>query len=233
MPRSSHRSESAPGAPERPARCLVTGFEPFDGDAVNPSWSIAQALQGLVVLDGRAVEVHAVQLPCVFAQAGPALRAALRRHRPQLVLALGQAGRPQISLERVAINVNDARIADNAGARPIDAPVRAGAPAAYFSSLPIKAMWAALQQHGLPVEVSQTAGTFVCNHLFFELMHQLRRRPGTRGGFVHVPMLPEQAAARGLPGGMPLAQQIEALRLALHTAWAVQVDAVIEAGRLD
>lgn len=209
---------------------LVTGFEPFDGDPLNPSWQIAQALHGEQLAGARVV---GVQLPCTFATSLPALRAALARHRPQLVLALGQAGRPVISLERVAINVIDARIADNAGRRPVDEPVRAGAPAAYFGSLPIKAMLAALQAAGIAAEVSQTAGTFVCNQVFFGLMHMLRRRPGVRGGFVHVPMLPEQAAARGLGAGMPLSCQIEGVRLALSVALRTGVDLPLAAGRTD
>ena len=208
---------------------LVTGFEPFDGDPLNPSWLVAQALHGRRVQGHR---VQAVQLPCTFAAAIPTLQAAMRQHRPALVLALGQAGRSAISLERVAINVDDARIPDNAGEQPIDEPVRRSGPAAYFSTLPIKAMAAALQRAGLPAEVSQTAGTFVCNHVFYGLMHSLRRHPGVRGGFVHVPMLPEQAAARGSTG-LALADQQRGVLLALKTALATQADRRIGAGRLD
>jgi pyroglutamyl-peptidase len=215
-------------SPRRPL--LVTGFEPFDGDPLNPSWLIAQALHGRRV---QGTRVQAVQLPCTFEAAIPTLQAAMRRYRPALVLALGQAGRQVISLERVAINVDDARIADNAGAQPIDEPVRRGAPAAYFSTLPIKAMLVALRRAGIAAEVSQTAGTFVCNHVFYGLMHTLRRRPGVRGGFVHVPMLPEQAAARGMPGGMPLDEMLRGVGLALKTALRTRHDLRIGAGRLD
>ena len=210
--------------------CLLTGFEPFDGDAVNPSWQIAQALHGQRL---QGMRVVAAQLPCTFEGAIGALRAALRRHRPQLVMALGQAGRSVISLERVAINVIDARIPDNAGAQPIDEPVQAGAPAAHFSTLPIKAMLAALREAGIPAEVSQTAGTFVCNQVFYGLMQALRRRPGVRGGFVHVPMLPAQAAARALGAGMALDQQVEGVRLALATALATAQDLRLGGGRID
>ena len=210
--------------------CLLTGFEPFDGDAVNPSWQIAQALHGQRLHGTRVV---AEQLPCAFDGAIGTLRAALRRHRPRLVMALGQAGRSVISLERVAINVIDARIPDNAGAQPIDEPVQAGAPAAHFSTLPIKAMLAALREAGIAAEVSQTAGTFVCNQVFYGLMQALRRRPGVRGGFVHVPLLPEQAAARGLGAGMALDQQIAGVRLALATALATAQDLRLGGGRLD
>lgn len=216
--------------PEPFPTTLVTGFEPFDGDALNPSWLIAQALQGRRV---RGTRVQAVQLPCTFAGALPALQHALRVYRPVLVLALGQAGRTAISLERVAINVNDARIPDNAGVQPIDEAVRRGAPAAYFSTLPIKAMAAALQAAGIAAEVSQTAGTFVCNHVFYGLMHALRRRPGVRGGFVHVPMLPEQAVSRGNGPGMPLDVMTTGVHLALKTALAVRRDRRLVGGALD
>ena len=211
-------------------RCLVTGFEPFDGDALNPSWLIAQSLHGL---DLGGVRVQAEQLPCAFDQAGPALQAALRRHRPRLVLALGQAARGAIGMERVALNVIDARIADNAGLQPIDVPVLAAAPPAYFSTLPLKAMTAALKAEGLAAEVSNSAGTFVCNQVFFLLMHALRRRAGVRGGFVHVPMLPEQAAARGLGAGMPLHVMQHGARLALQAALQHASDLRLEGGRLD
>jgi pyroglutamyl-peptidase len=209
---------------------LVTGFEAFDGDPLNPSWLIAQALHGRRV---HGTRVQAVQLPCAFGTALPTLHEALRRYRPTLVLALGQAGRSVISIERVALNIDDARIPDNAGLQPVDQPVHAGAPAAYFSSLPIKAMAVALRQAGIAAEVSQTAGTFVCNHVFFGLMHALRRRPGVRGGFVHVPMLPEQAAARGRQDGMPLPTQVDGVRLALKTALATRRDLQLAAGALD
>ena len=215
-------------------RILLTGFEPFGGDTVNPSWQVAQAWHGCSVDNAQ---VHAVQLPCVFGQAVQALQIALQRTRPQLVLALGQAGgRCDFSIERVAINVDDARIPDNAGASPVDVPVVPGAPAAYFSTLPIKAMVAALRQAGLPASVSQTAGTFVCNHVFFGLMHALARsrRRGTagpaRGGFMHLPLLPAQAAGQAgqfsltsVPS-LPLATLVDGVGLALRTAWAVQHD---------
>jgi pyroglutamyl-peptidase len=172
-------------------RILVTGFEPFDGQSINPSWAVASALHGAAI---AGAQVTAVQLPCVFAQALPALQQALAQHRPDIVLALGQAeGRCDFSVERVAINVQDARIPDNAGAQPIDVPVIAGGPAAYFSTLPIKALVAGLKAAGFPASVSQTAGTFVCNQVFYALQHTLAGL-GVHSGFVHLPLLPEQAA---------------------------------------
>ncbi|MBU6260025.1 MAG: pyroglutamyl-peptidase I [Burkholderiales bacterium] len=194
-------------------RILVSGFEPFGGDRVNPSWLVAQALQGRSIGGARVV---AMRLPCVFGAAVEAIDAAQRLYRPRIVLALGlAAGRAELCCERVAINVDDARIADNAGRRRIDEPVVAGGPAAYFSTLPIKAMVAAMADAGLPAAVSQTAGTFVCNHVFYALMHGLRRRRAVRGGFMHVPLLPAQAAGRP---ALALERQIEGVALALRAA---------------
>ena len=215
-------------AAKRP-KVLVTGFDAFGGDAINPSWLAAKALHGRVVLGHTVV---AAQLPTVFDASLQALRALLKQHHPALVICVGQAGgRSALSLERVAINVNDARIADNAGAQPVDTPVVPGAPAAYFSTLPVKAMLLALQRKGIPVEVSQTAGTFVCNHVFYGLMHLLATQRGfkhSRGGFIHVPWLPEQ----GTPS-MALADIARGLQWAVRTALATRTDAVVGAGSLD
>lgn len=212
---------------------LVTGFEPFGGETDNPSWRIAEALHGRR-LGGHAVT--ALRLPCVFGDALAVLDAALERHAPVLVLCLGQAGgRAEVSVERVAINVDDARIPDNAGASPVDEPVVAGAPAAYFSTLPVKAIVAALREAGCPAAVSQTAGTFVCNHVFFGLMHRLATRPalrGTRGGFVHVPLLPAQAARHPGQPSLPLALLVEATALAVETALAVKTDLRVAGGQV-
>lgn len=207
---------------------LLTGFDPFGGDAVNPSWLAVQALQGTSVAGHRIV---AAQLPTVFGECLQALRALLRQHRPTLVLCTGQAGgRRAISLERVAINVNDARIRDNAGAQPVDTPVVEGGPAAYFTGLPIKAMLRALLAAGIDAEVSQTAGTFVCNHTFYGLMHELAAPEwrGVRGGFVHVPWLPEQ----GQPS-MPVSRITEGLRLCVEAGLTVQHDIAQQAGALN
>jgi len=203
-------------SPRQP-QVLLTGFAPFAGASINPSWQAVLALHGRQVAGHRVVTA---QLPTVFGEALQVLEGLLQRHQPALVIAVGQAGgRAALSLERVAINVDDAPIADNAGARPVDRPVVPGAPAAYFSGLPIKAMLTALQQAGLPAEVSQTAGTFVCNHVFFGLMHALASTPAlrhTRGGFIHVPWLPEQGAPH-----MALDDMVRGLRIAVRCALTV------------
>lgn len=210
---------------------LLTGFEPFGGEATNPSWT---AVRGAAdVLRAEGLEVAAVELPCVFGAALTALDEALAEHRPALVVCAGQAGgRPGISLERVAINCDDARIPDNAGNAPVDEPVLPEAPAAYFGTLPIKAALQELRRRGIPSEVSQTAGTYVCNHVFFGLMHALRRTPDVRGGFIHVPYGPDQVPpGSGLPS-MPLEQMTEALAAVVRTALATTTDLKLAAGAI-
>jgi pyroglutamyl-peptidase len=199
---------------------LLTGFEPFAGDVINPSWEVARALQGQVI-GGATVQARCV--PTTFAGAPAALEKALAVARPDLVIALGLAsGRAEISIERVAVNLIDARIPDNAGERLQDVPVRADGPAAYFSTLPIKAMRQALRAAGHPAGLSLSAGAFVCNQVFYELQHRLAGR-GVRSGFIHVPALPEQAArAQPVVPSMGVAAQIDAIRLAI--AVALQAD---------
>lgn len=213
-------------------RILLTGFEPFGGESVNPSWEIARAL------DGWHCEGHVVRaalLPCAFGDALAALDAALDAHAPDIVLCLGQAGgRPEISIERVAVNVDDARIPDNRGRQPVDAPVVPDGPAAYFSTLPIKAIARDVREAGVAAAVSNTAGTFVCNHVFYALMHRVATRPGlarARAGFVHVPYTPEQVAGRMDVPSMSLDAQVAGIRQALRTAVRVRDDVRENAGR--
>jgi len=206
---------------------LITGFEPFEQDPVNASWEAARRLDSLR-LDGPdgPVQVVARQLPCVFGTANQALYAAIESCDPLLVICAGYAGvREEISVERVAINLDDARIADNASQQPIDTPVIAGAPAAYFSTLPIKAIVHRLRDAGIAAGVSQSAGTFVCNHVFYGLQHYLATRlPNVRGGFIHVPYWDQQQARRTGQLAMPLEQMIEGLRLAIWTSLTVETD---------
>lgn len=206
---------------------LVTGFEPFGGERRNPSQDIAAALHGQVIAE-RAV-VGAV-LPCRFRGSISELKRHINRHRPELVIALGQAGgRPDITPERIAVNLDDARIPDNSGAQPIDRPIVKGGPAAYWSTLPIKAIARELLRHGIPASISATAGTYVCNHVFYGLMHTLRRRPGVRGGFIHVPFLPGQVK-RSEPS-VPLKIMIRAIELAIEVSVTTRRDVRIVAGQ--
>jgi pyroglutamyl-peptidase len=210
---------------------LLTGFEPFDGAAINPAWEAVRLLDGW---EGEGFRVVSRQLPCVFGRAAEALCAFVDEVRPDVAIAVGQAGgRPEISVERIAINVDDARIVDNAGQQPVDVPIVADGPAAYFTTLPIKAMVAAMRAQGLNAGVSQTAGTFVCNHVFYALMHHVRGQglsQPVKAGFIHVPCLPEQAEAYPEPTpSMALEDIVVGLRIAVEVALAVDVD-VAQAG---
>ncbi|MGH8123224.1 MAG: pyroglutamyl-peptidase I [Rudaea sp.] len=211
------------------ANVLVTGFAPFDGETINPSLEIARALDGEIIAGQRIV---GAEVPTEFARSLAALDALLAKHRPTLVLALGQAGgRSEISLERVAINLIDARIADNTGAQPVDVAVVENAPAAYFSTLPLKAMLRRLHDAGIPAALSHSAGTFVCNQVFYGLAHRLATQyPHARGGFVHVPYLPQQAARFANAPSMALETMIAAIRLGLQTALTTRGDVHFAAG---
>ncbi|KQV51195.1 pyroglutamyl-peptidase I [Duganella sp. Root336D2] len=207
---------------------LLTGFEPFNKEPINPAWETVRALDGW---GERGFRVVARQLPCVFGDANAAMAALIDELQPALVIAVGQAGgRVDLSVERVAINVDDAPIKDNAEQQLVDEPIVRGGPAAYFSTLPIKAIVAALRAAGLPASVSQTAGTFVCNHVFYGLMHAVSGRSGVKAGFIHTPYLPEQAARHPGAASMSLEQMTEGLRISIRTALAVERDAAIAAG---
>ncbi len=206
-------------------KVLLTGFEPFGGESINPSGEIVRLLHGTVIGGHR---VTGALLPCVFGAAISELKNQIRATKPALVICIGQAGgRAGITPERVAINVDDARIADNAGRRPVDRPVARGGPAAYWSTLPIKAIVQQLRHRGIPAVVSQTAGTFVCNHVFYGLMHELRGRKKIRGGFIHVPFLPEQT--KEMPS-LPLEAMIQGIKVAVETALRVKRDIRIAGG---
>lgn len=205
---------------------LLTGFAPFAGEAINPSWEAVRALHGESIAGHR---LRTLELPTEFDASLRALRKALREMKPRVAIAVGLAGgRKGLSLERVAINVDDARIPDNAGAQPVDVPIVARGPAAYFSTLPIKAALARLRDAGIEAHISQTAGTYVCNHVFYSLMHATRRT-SARAGFVHVPYLPEQARRHAAPG-LALDQMVEGLRIIAHTALCVREDARLSGG---
>jgi len=194
---------------------LLTAFEPFGGEVLNPSWEAVRRFEGQVI-DGARIEVR--QLPVVFATCGDVLQEALDALKPDLILSVGQAGgRSDITVERVAINVDDARIPDNAQQQPIDQPIVADGPAAYFATLPIKAIVAALKQTGVPASVSQTAGTFTCNHVMYRLLHWINTTQSTaRGGFLHIPYMPEQAVHHAGAPSMASATVIQALETTLR-----------------
>lgn len=178
-------------------KLLVTAFDPFGGESVNPAQLAVSRLPQRI----GSAEIVKLTVPTVFTEAARIAIEAIRRERPHAVLCIGQAGgRAAITPERVAINIMDARIADNAGNAPEDEPVEKGAPAAYFATLPIKRMVCAIRERGIPAEVSNSAGTFVCNSLMYAVLRELEQNhPGATGGFVHIPFLPEQAAGKPAP----------------------------------
>jgi pyroglutamyl-peptidase len=209
------------------AKVLVTGFAPFGGESVNPSW------QAVSLLGARRDDVAAVELPCEFEASLPVLRRAVEEHGPSLVVCTGQAGgRFEVTPERVAINLIDARIPDNAGAQPVDVLVVDGGPAAYFTTLPVKACVAAIRAAGVPASVSHTAGTYVCNQVFYGLMHLLATEfPGVRGGFVHVPFSPGQVAASGKAApSLGVDRIADALEVLVDTALKTTEDLAVSAG---
>ncbi len=194
---------------------LVTGFEPFGGASDNPSRRVVRALQAD---PPPGVQLRTAILPVSYAAASGALHAALALHKPDVLLATGLAGgRAEISVERVALNIDDARIPDNAGEQRTDQPVVPGGPAAYFASIPIKATVAAIRAAGVPAQVSQTAGTFLCNHIFYLASHiAATSHTGLAVGFLHLPWLPEQVASK--PGEPSMA--LTSLMTGLHAAIA-------------
>lgn len=207
---------------------LITGFEPFGGETVNPSWEVVKQLEGLNIDNCRVVTR---QLPCVFGSSLTVLNAAIDELEPCVVIAVGQAGgRVDVTVERVAINVDDARIPDNRGQQPVDVAIVPDGPAAWFSALPIKAMVAAMREKGIPASVSQTAGTFVCNHVMYGLLNKISAKPGVKGGFIHIPYLPEQAAAHAGAPSMAVQTVKDALEIAITVALRQASDIKVAGG---
>lgn len=178
-------------------KILLTAFDPFGGEKVNPALEAVKLVPNSVA----GADIIKLEVPTVFRASIDMVARAVEETGPDAVLMIGQAGgRPDMTPERVAINIDDARIPDNQGNQPIDAPIEATGAPAYFSTLPVKAMVEAMRQADLPASVSNTAGTFVCNHLMYGVLHLLATRyPKVRGGFMHVPFIPEQVARREMP----------------------------------
>lgn len=201
----------------RPGKCvLVTGFEPFGGERINPSWEIVRALPE--AMGGHRIEKLLV--PTEFGRSIRVATAAIDKLKPGLVLCIGQAGgRSCMSVERVAINVDDARAPDNAGKRPLDERIRRNGPDAHFCTLPVKAMVAAITKAGIPAEVSNSAGTFVCNHLIYGVLdHIAGKGLAMRAGFMHVPYVEAQVLDKPGTPAMALASMVEGTKAAIMAA---------------
>ena len=186
---------------------LVTGFDPFGGESTNASWEAVKRLPEKI----GNLQIHKLEIPTVFGEAAEKVLRTAELLRPQVILCVGQAaGRSSVTPERISINIRDARIPDNRGYVPADVPVVPGAPAAYFATVPVKNMVFAIQQKNIPASVSNSAGTFVCNDLFYTLLHHFDDT-STQVGFIHIPLLPEQ----GSPS-LPLGDTIAALTAAIE-----------------
>ena len=183
-------------------KVLVTGFEPFGGEKVNPA---LEAVKGLPA-EIHGAEVRCLEVPTVFHKSAHVLEEEMSHYQPDFVLCIGQAGgRSSLTPERVAINQDDARIPDNDGNQPLDLPIRPDGAPAYFSSLPIKAMVQAIKKEGLPASVSNTAGTFVCNHLMYQALYLVEKKfPHVKAGFMHIPYMMEQVVNRPTTPAMSL-----------------------------
>lgn len=208
-------------------KILVTGFDPFGGERINPALEAVRALPAEIA----GAEVVTLEVPTVFGRSIDVVTAAIDELRPDAVICVGQAGgRPDVTPERVAINVDDARIPDNDGNQPLDEPVVEGGPAAHFATLPVKAMVQAIREEGLASSLSNTAGTFVCNHLMYGVLDHIAARGGRiRAGFVHVPFIPEQVADPRVPS-LPLADVVRGLTAALTAVVSHGEDISLVAG---
>jgi len=204
-------------------KVLITGFDPFGGETINPAFEAVKRLPDEIA----GATVVKIEIPTVFGKDGEVLRAAIAEHRPDIVFCIGQAGgRAKISVEKVAINLIEARIPDNDGKQPLNAAIEEDGETAYFATLPVKAIVNQITAAGIPATVSYTAGTFVCNDIMYRLLYLAKTEfPSLIGGFIHVPYLPEQVVS--LPDGtasMPVELMTEALRIAIETTATVDED---------
>ena len=180
-------------------KLLITGFDPFGGASINPAYEAVKLLPDRI----GDCDVVKLEVPTVYVEDGEVLSKAIEEHQPDIVICVGQAGgRSGMTIEKVAVNLMDARIKDNKGQQPLDELICRDGENAYFAKLPVKAMVKAMKDRGIPARVSYTAGTFVCNDIMYRLLYLIDKKyPAMRGGFIHVPYLPEQVLE--LPDGMP------------------------------
>ena len=192
-------------------KIIVTGFDPFGGEKINPSIECVKALPEI-----EGVELFRVELPTVFKESAIRLNEVINDVKPDVVLCIGQAGgRPGITMERIAINVDDARIPDNISQQPIDEAIQLDGEAAYFTTLPIKRIVNAIRKAGIPAEVSNTAGTFVCNHIMYQALFTATKADKSfKAGFMHIPFIPEQKTDKP---SLPIEESTKALQIAIET----------------
>ena len=211
-------------------KLLLTAFTPFDGERINPALEAVKLVKDKI---GNLLIVK-LEVPTVFGKSIDTVREAIEREKPDFVLSIGQAGgRAEITPERVAINLNDARIPDNEGNQPIDEPIFPDGENAYFSTLPVKAMVEAIRKEGLPSSLSNSAGTYVCNHLMYGVLYYLDKRPSMKAGFIHVPYIPEQTKNKKEMPALELSEIVRGLEAAI-TAIAINgTDKMLAYGQND
>ena len=175
-------------------KILITGFEPFGGESVNPAYEAVKLLPDMA----GDIQIVKMEIPTVFGEAGKVVETGILQHQPDAVICVGQAGRrADIGVERVAINLVEASIPDNAGNQPMDVKVQEDGDTAYFATIPVKAMVKNIKDHGIPASISYTAGTYVCNSVMYDLLYSIDRKyPSIRGGFIHVPYATEQGVGK-------------------------------------
>lgn len=211
-------------------KVMVTGFDPFGGESINPAYEAVKLLPDQIA----GAEVVKVEVPTVFRKSIEILDLEMSKESPDLVLCIGQAGgRFDITVERVAINVDDARIPDNEGNQPIDEPIFGDGEPAYFSNLPIKAMVQNVRKNNLTASVSNTAGTFVCNHLMYGLLHLIHQKYNSvRGGFIHVPFIVEQVIDKRNMPSMSVESIAKGLEAMIEAAVLQTEDVKIAEGKI-
>ena len=192
-------------------KIIVTGFDPFGGEKINPSIECVKALPEI-----EGVELIRLELPTVFKESAKRLNEVINDVKPDAVLSVGQAGgRAGITMERIAINVDDARIPDNISQQPIDEEIQVEGEAAYFSTLPIKRIVKAIREAGISAEVSNSAGTFVCNHIMYQALFAAKKADKPfKAGFMHIPFIPEQTTDKP---SLSLEESTKALQIAIET----------------
>lgn len=203
-------------------KVLVTGFDPFGGEPINPAWEAVKAMKDTIA----GAEIVKMQIPTVVGKSIEKIHQRMKELQPDLVISVGQAGgRFGVTPERVAINVTDARIPDNEGNQPIDEPIFPDGPAAYFSNLPVKAMVQAIKDAGYPSVLSNSAGTYICNHVMYGILYYIEKEfPNVRGGFIHVPYAPSQVVNKPSTPSMALADITASLEAAVAAAVSSKED---------
>ena len=194
-------------------KILVTGFDPFGGEPTNPAIESVKRIDDNI----EGAEIIKLEIPTVFHKAADVVEEKIKEVKPDVVLSIGQAGgRYGITVERVAINQDDARIEDNEGKQPIDVAIREDGAPAYFSTLPIKAMVEEIKKENLPASVSNTAGTFVCNHIMYQDLYLAEKYGEIKAGFIHVPYLTEQVVDKKDTASMSLEDIVKGLNAAIR-----------------